>query len=417
MQSRAKSLSDSGVVSASEASANESSSSSSWTDASTDRLHFWKKQINQNVKGSYYVVGRAFHEILNKEQLLKTSAFVPWVRENFGLTRSTAYEYLRAYKVVDLLQRNDPSLPVPSTLSHFRVFNKCTLEDGGLEACRVWRRVLEGVPENCQRLTAKVVLSSRRRDSANAGGGDDSTSTTGEESRAPRNRHRKRHVARDDAKIKLNRQTTSGHGHSHGGRDGDGKEGTAAAGSSDDSGAPSSSKSPTSSEKTEDTSSSANQRGSSVSDTSPREYDSAYSPKWLLNLVAETGEFEQLETVFGDEDWPKQIYCNLLRLFPDDFEFHEQGSYIEKVIENYQLGKFTSGLFVLEVAHSLATFARVLSYPHCYLNRKIQRFELHGGNDAKQAVLFYMGNDAEGFLKTFLPHGIIPGLNSWSAGN
>lgn len=127
----------------------------------TMRLNFWQSEIRKNVRGSYYTVGEALYRVLHQERLLKTSEFLKWAQSCFGLTRSTAYEYIRAYRIVKLLQARDPSLPVPSTLSHFRVFNKTKLKDGGVDVARLWRTILSELPPDSQQKprTAKEVLS------------------------------------------------------------------------------------------------------------------------------------------------------------------------------------------------------------------------------------------------------------------
>ena len=126
-----------------------------------ERLGFWQNKIRQNVRGSYYTVGQALYRVLHQERLLKTAHFIKWAHNCFGLTRSTAYEYIRAYRIVQLLQSQDPTLKIPSTLSHFRVFNKTKLKDGGAEVTRLWRTILSELPEdNSQKpRTAKEVLS------------------------------------------------------------------------------------------------------------------------------------------------------------------------------------------------------------------------------------------------------------------
>ena len=125
----------------------------------TERLDYWQHQIKQNVRGSYYTVGQALYRVLHTERLLKTANFIKWANANFGLTRSTAYEYIRAYRIVQLLHAQDPTLPVPSTLSHFRVFNKTKLKDGGKEVCRLWKMILSELPpDSHHKFTAKEVL-------------------------------------------------------------------------------------------------------------------------------------------------------------------------------------------------------------------------------------------------------------------
>ncbi|XP_065182993.1 uncharacterized protein LOC135813898 [Sycon ciliatum] len=125
------------------------------------RLDFWQSQIRQNVRGSYYTIGQALYRVLHTERLLKTANFIKWAHTSFGLTRSTAYEYIRAYRIVQLLQTQDAELPVPSTLSHFRVFNKTKLKDGGIEVTRLWRTILHELPPDSHQKprTAKEVLS------------------------------------------------------------------------------------------------------------------------------------------------------------------------------------------------------------------------------------------------------------------
>eukprot|EP00117_Sycon_ciliatum_P032119 scpid59560/ scgid24978/ len=124
-----------------------------------DRLVHWKNTVKQNVRGSYYVVGQALHSVLHDEHLLNATSFIKWAQAHFGLTRSTAYEYIRAYKIVQMIRSQDPSMLVPTTLSHFRVFNKISLKDNGVKVFQLWKAILDSTPpENRHRLTAKEVL-------------------------------------------------------------------------------------------------------------------------------------------------------------------------------------------------------------------------------------------------------------------
>ena len=145
-----------------------------------DRLGYWKETVRQNVRSSYYSVGQALYSVLHDERLLKATNFVKWANLNFGLTRSTAYEYIRAYRIVEMIHEQDPTLQVPSTLSHFRVFNKISLKDGGLKAYQLWREILNMTPpEHQERLTAKEVLAKGREIILEQGLSKDGTSNSG----------------------------------------------------------------------------------------------------------------------------------------------------------------------------------------------------------------------------------------------
>ncbi|XP_065197365.1 uncharacterized protein LOC135828864 [Sycon ciliatum] len=124
-----------------------------------DRLLHWKGIIKQNGRGSYYAVGQALHSMLYDEHLLSPSCFHVWTKTEVGLTRSNVYEYIRGYKIVRMIRSQDPNMLVPTTLSHFRVFNRISLEDNGVKVFQLWKAILESTPpENIHQLTAKEIL-------------------------------------------------------------------------------------------------------------------------------------------------------------------------------------------------------------------------------------------------------------------
>ncbi|XP_062514610.1 uncharacterized protein LOC134190189 [Corticium candelabrum] len=356
----------------------------------TCRLKHWQTEINQNVKGSYYLVGKALYQILYVEKLLNSTSFVPWVKETFGLTRSTAYEYVRAYRVVELLQKVDPSLPVPSTLSHFRVFNKCKLDS--VEVPRVWRRVLKSVPSNCQRLTAKMVIASRK-------------------GMAPVEERRKASC--------IHSVDSTGHCFT--------ATGFSTSDDDDDSnGAP------------------AAKRKKSVSSDglcSPSDEINPNNIPKYLTMEMLTGMVKECQnplvcsttSVSPREDkWQEVVFANLVALFPDDVGFKDQGAFMENILYRFEQGMMKRGIFVVQMAFHSPSFVSLLGYPHCYL-KPLAVVDTGNGSDGsslpmslcpgacnlkgfvlKQCVAIYIGKYAEKFVQVFSRCGVIPGVNSWS---
>lgn len=345
----------------------------------TNRLKYWQQEINVNVKGSYYLVGRALYQVLYVERLLNSTSFVPWVKKTFGLTRSTAYEYLRAYRVVELLQRVAPTLPMPSTLSHFRVFSKCKLSAD--EVASVWRRVLESVPADCQRLTAKVVIASW-----------------------------KEAVAAEETTV---RNCIMG----------------------SDTPCPEHAGFPTSDCSTGSPVAKRKKISSFCDTGSVPQY---VTSEMLNGMVKEcqNGSFcgPHSPTSLTDGDWPEIVYVNLVALFPDDCSFEDQGSFMEKVLRRFENGKVERGIFIVQLAFHSPSFIRLLCHPHCYLKPLAvsdnSRSRVHCAvTEAaceissecsskeyvlKQCAAIHIGKHAEKFVQVFSRCGIIPGVNSWS---
>jgi hypothetical protein len=347
------------------------------TCAATERLTYWQQEINQNVKGSYYLVGRALYQVLYVEKLLNSRAFVPWVKKTFGLTRSTAYEYVRAYRVVELLQTVDPTLPVPSTLSHFRVFNKCKLEAD--EVVGVWRRVLESIPAGCQRLTAKVVIASRKE-----------AVTSEESSRRPSSS-----CSEDYSQVSTDSATSDA-----------------------------SIDSPVA--KRKKIASSGDTREPLYESVTPDSVPQYVTMDMLTAMVKECQKSTFCRTGFDDAEWPEILYVNLVALFPNDIGFRDQAAFMEKALQRFEAGLMKRGIFIVQLAFYSPSFIRLLGYPHCYLKPLAVPDTDCGGNEAtaqvptstgvvlKQCAAIYIGKYAEKFVQVFSRFGVVPGVNSWA---
>ena len=348
----------------------------------TERLTYWQQEINQNVKGSYYLVGRALYQVLYVEKLLNSRAFVPWVKKTFGLTRSTAYEYVRAYRVVELLQTVDPTLPVPSTLSHFRVFNKCKLEAD--EVVGIWRRVLESIPAGCQRLTAKVVIASRKE----AVGSEDS------------NRRPSSSCSDDNSQVSPDSVTSDA-----------------------------SIDSPVAKRKK---SIKGDTHESLYEEVTPDSVPQYVTTDMLTAMVKECQNptfclLHNSPIGLDDGDWPEIVYVNLVALFPNDIGFKDQSAFMEKALRRFEAGLMKRGIFIVQLAFYSPSFIRLLGYPHCYLKplavpdnecdcEGSEATEVPGSTGVvlKQCAAIYIGKYAERFVQVFSRFGVVPGVNSWS---
>lgn len=461
----ARQSSDSAQSLSAESGGNTDSGSPADSGNSHDRLTFWKDCVRQNVRGSYLTVGEALYSVLHDEKLLKATSFIKWAHHHFGLTRSTAYEYIRAYRIVEMIREQDPSLPVPSTLSHFRVFNKISLKDGGVKAFRLWKTILNTTrPEHRQKLTAKEVLSKGRKilesegvdgmhDMVDYGDQDSITASLPDLTPAPTSSGKRRRPVREQA-----RRATR---YLHSMRDDlNSEDGSDYAAQSDYEEEPVLVETPPSSRRSSGGQPKPKRRRGSPKD-SRRRSSASLSPDAPPSLIpieprkahalqaetmtpvrlaalakrlvpggfdvsvcpADTVDEERVvaarTTYAGDgycRPWSGTVWGNFSG---PNFEKHDVlGPYIRSAIRKFNSGEFESGIFVVNLAFGSNFFPELLEFPHCFLFRPLTCMTDGQEEDAVtlcdyHVLVAYFGGDPSQFVNLMSNFGSIPGVNSW----
>lgn len=440
----------------------------------TERLDYWQHQIKQNVRGSYYTVGQALYRVLHTERLLKTANFIKWANANFGLTRSTAYEYIRAYRIVQLLHAQDPSLPVPSTLSHFRVFNKTKLKDGGQEVCRLWKTILSELPpDSHHKFTAKEVLAKgkeimeRERNQRQEHHASDGNYFSGamrsymaspgslaiKRERTARGRHsyaqredrdwepEEEEEEDDDDEFKASSADSPYSVMSRAARTANGngavcngvrRNGNANIG---DDGQPPAKKRAYSASKNGEPS----EPPALIKIEIPDDRVSVLTVPVLVLLarkLVQSGKFdisicppstaEESHALAAPVSFDRQGYCQRWRgrvwgnlsgpFFSDPTE---TGRFLEAAVAKFDKGEYNEGVFLVNLDFGHSWFSTLLEYPHCFLKQPVAMLLPRTGQDSVDEIhhyccmIVYLGNDVEHFVELFVNHGSIPGVNSW----
>ena len=419
-------------------------------------------------------MGQALYRVLHDERLLKTASFIKWANANFGLTRSTAYEYIRAYRIVEMIRAQDKALPVPSTLSHFRVFNKTKLKDGGREVCRLWRMILrETPPDSHNRLTAKEVLAkgrqilarerSRRRTSVDldseAGNGFeveviDSAALSSEETkvrRRPVREHARRatgylqrlasdSLSDDEDEEEVEEQmddsyTTPAFAVAGGLHERPRRRARPA--EFDLERRESIAQPPPAKKRAANTDS--DRSGQPPALIKIPERVGVLTVPMLASLskqLVRGGRFDMCVAPpsTGDEEvavdspivldhdachrtWSGRVWANLSGPYFADPS--EAGRFAEALATKFDSGEFSEGVFLVNLAFGQSWFNTLLEYPHCFLKQPVATLLPPATADGVDEIhhyccmAVYMGNDVDQFVEHFASLGTIPGVNSW----